>query len=225
MKKILLIVGILFVSINSMANDRCEKDDDCVASPEVNPCLVYDSGSEGVCRVFNKSLKKENQVCKESQHRVRGCLKPKVIKCVNHVCHADGKPNRGPTGHAPHKLEEFTKNKNISTVVAKINFDSAVVAGPLTKEQIFKAVESYMGQIQYCYERKLLDQPDLKGNVAVTFEVPSSGCVINSAKVSNSTMASPPVEGCVKMVFNRICFPSVSSGSTNATVPLEFSKK
>ncbi len=224
MKKIFLIVSILFVSINSMANDRCEKDDDCVASPEVDPCLVYDSGSEGVCRVFNKSLKKENQVCRESQHRVRGCLKPKVIKCVNHVCHADGKPNRGPTGHAPHKLEEFTKNKNISTVVAKINSDTAVVDGSLTKEQVLKVVAAYMGQIQYCYERQFQRQPNLKGNVVITFEIRTSGSAINPV-VSKSTMNSPQVEGCLAQVFRRMPFPSVISGITNVTVPLEFSKK
>ncbi len=236
MKKIFLILGILFVSMNSIANNRCDKDDDCVASPEVDPCQKYYSGPDTymlLCDVFNKSFKKEYKECPSKKLSV--CERPKKIKCVNHICDADGtfsrakKPAMDSTFFNPHPTRRESDLSKINAwgvknpIIGKVNSDTATVVGSLTKDQVLKVVGAYMGQILYCYERQLQSQPDLKGNVAITFLIGQSGSVINPM-VSKSTMASPVVEGCIAKVFNRMPFPSVTSGSTNATVPLEFSR-
>jgi hypothetical protein len=118
-------------------------------------------------------------------------------------------------------LADFGTGKSRTAVVASIDADGATVEGSLSKDQIAKVIAAYMGQIQYCYERQLQREPDLKGKVAITFVIGLSGSV-TSAVVQNSTMGSPPVEGCITQVFRRMPFPSPGAGIVQATYPLTF---
>lgn len=118
-------------------------------------------------------------------------------------------------------LADLGTGKSRTSVVASIDADSATVVGSLTKDQIAKVIAAYMGQIEYCYERQLQREPNLRGKILVNFVIGLSGNVTN-ASVPSSTMGSPVVESCITGVFRRMPFPSPGAGIVEATYPLVF---
>jgi len=118
-------------------------------------------------------------------------------------------------------LADFGTGKSRTSVVASIDADAATVVGSLTKEQIAKVISAYMGQIEYCYERQLQKEPNLRGKILVNFVIGLSGAV-TSATTQSSSMGSPTVESCINGVFRRMPFPSPGAGIVEATYPLVF---
>ncbi len=118
-------------------------------------------------------------------------------------------------------LADLGTGKSRTAVVASIDAESATVVGSLSKDQIARVINSYMGQIQYCYERQLQREPNLRGKIMVKFVIGLSGAV-TSAETQNTTMGSPPVESCVNGVFRRMPFPSPGAGIVEAVYPLVF---
>ena len=109
-------------------------------------------------------------------------------------------------------------------VVSSIVVDEAAAKGSLTKDQIAKVIASFMGQIEYCYERQLQKEPNLSGKIRVHFVIDKLGKVAESSTMS-STMNSPIVESCINGVFRRMPFPPPGEGVVEATYPLIFSLK
>lgn len=118
-------------------------------------------------------------------------------------------------------LADFGTGKSRTSVVASIDADAATVTGSLTKDQIAKVIAAYMGQIEYCYERQLQKEPNLRGKILVNFVIGLSGAV-TSATTQSSSMGSPTVESCINGVFRRMPFPSPGAGIVEATYPLVF---
>lgn len=118
-------------------------------------------------------------------------------------------------------LADFGTGKSRTSVVAAIDADGATVTGSLTKDQIAKVIAAYMGQIEYCYERQLQKEPNLRGKILVNFVIGLSGAV-TSATTQSSSMGSPTVESCINGVFRRMPFPSPGAGIVEATYPLVF---
>ena len=118
-------------------------------------------------------------------------------------------------------LADLGTGKSRTAVVASIDAENATVVGSLSKDQIARVIAAYMGQIQYCYERQLQREPNLRGKVMVKFIIGLSGSV-TSAETQSSTMGSPPVESCINGVFRRMPFPSPGAGIVEASYPLVF---
>jgi outer membrane biosynthesis protein TonB len=118
-------------------------------------------------------------------------------------------------------LADFGTGKSRTSVTASIDADAATVVGSLSKDQIAKVIAAYMGQIEYCYERQLQKEPNLRGKILVHFVIGLSGAV-TSASTQSSSMGSPTVESCINGVFRRMPFPSPGAGIVEATYPLVF---
>jgi hypothetical protein len=71
-------------------------------------------------------------------------------------------------------------------------------------------------KITYCYEKRLLAVPDLKGTVVATFTVSAQGLVSNAVAKG----VDGEVEQCVAQVIAKIEFPKPSAGEVTVTVPL-----
>ncbi|MCC6332784.1 MAG: TonB family protein [Myxococcales bacterium] len=102
--------------------------------------------------------------------------------------------------------------------------DGPIVCGGtacLDKELIRRVIRSHLGQIRYCYEAQLVMQPNLSGKVAVTFHVPESG-LVDTARVSSSTVPSPGLEACLVSRVRTWRFPSQKGGSFVVTYPFLF---
>lgn len=90
----------------------------------------------------------------------------------------------------------------------------------LSPEQIARVVRSRFGAFQACYEIAQAHDPNLKGNVGVTFSI-SPGGTVASASISGSSLKNARVEGCILRQFQRLKFPTADK-PTNATFPFAF---
>jgi outer membrane biosynthesis protein TonB len=90
----------------------------------------------------------------------------------------------------------------------------------LSPEQIRKVVMANVSAFQGCYEIELVKDPELKGGVAVAFQVGTEGSVVD-AHVSSSSIGNPRIEGCMLETFKRLKFPRADV-RTSAVFPFVF---
>ena len=95
----------------------------------------------------------------------------------------------------------------------------------LTREQVMKVVTKHQSEIQQCYEKALMSNPELSGSAEFEWEIAAGGSV-NYAKVKSATLKNG--EGlldCVKGVFTKMKFPAAKNGeNTNSTINLPFGR-
>jgi serine/threonine-protein kinase len=87
------------------------------------------------------------------------------------------------------------------------------------KTQAF--VKSRLPEVQRCYERGKMDEPDLKGSVMLKISVSETGGV-TSAMVDASTLHSSSVESCMVNTVKGWKFPAPSGGPAVISYPFNF---
>jgi hypothetical protein len=92
-----------------------------------------------------------------------------------------------------------------------------VLTGAIDKETVRKLVKREIQKIMYCYERPLLDTPDLFGTVTVKLVISPSGDVAHAT----ATGVDPAVSSCVEKVFAAIKFPASRDGA-QVNYPITF---
>jgi tRNA A-37 threonylcarbamoyl transferase component Bud32 len=90
-----------------------------------------------------------------------------------------------------------------------VNLGSANASGDLDKTTIRRYIRQRLAQIQYCYEKELLANPDLAGTVATRFTITAEGKVTS---VSATGMDGTSVPDCVAGVVASITFPKPAGG-------------
>lgn len=99
--------------------------------------------------------------------------------------------------------------------------DEATIEGGLDRDQIIAVINKNRGQIVYCYERGLQQQPHIGGRVAVSFVIGPNGRV-STAGVAQSTLASRMVENCIVSRMKTWQFPRpVGKVSVDVLYPFE----
>ncbi|MBX9767148.1 MAG: AgmX/PglI C-terminal domain-containing protein [Bdellovibrionales bacterium] len=95
----------------------------------------------------------------------------------------------------------------------------------LTNAQVMAIVKQYLGEIQQCYERSLLDNPGIAGRVEYEWEIESQGRV-QEVRVKKSEIASADqLNTCVMAVFKRMKFPVAKNGhSTTPNIGFPFGR-
>jgi hypothetical protein len=93
----------------------------------------------------------------------------------------------------------------------QISAGRTIVMGSLPKEVIRRVIQSNIAQIRYCYEKELTRSPGLFGKVATEFVIGGDGRV-QTTKVSQSTLQSPPVERCMMQKIKTWRFPKPKGG-------------
>lgn len=84
----------------------------------------------------------------------------------------------------------------------------------LSNAQVMAVVKQYLGEIQQCYERSLLDNPGIAGRVEYQWEIEAQGRV-QDVRVKKSEIASADqLNTCVMAVFKRMKFPVAKNGHT-----------
>jgi len=91
--------------------------------------------------------------------------------------------------------------------------EEADVSGGMDKDAIAEVIRSNIGQIRFCYERRLSAVPNLFGKVLVQFSIQDGGTVL-LPKVANSTLSDSVVEGCILRRIASWKFPSPPAGSS-----------
>ena len=95
----------------------------------------------------------------------------------------------------------------------------------LTSEQVMKVVRKNESKIQQCYEKSLLDNPDLAGSAEFEWEISGAGSV-NFVNVKNAAIkGGENLLDCVKGVFKGMKFPAAKNGeNTTSTIGLPFGR-
>ena len=88
---------------------------------------------------------------------------------------------------------------------------NANVQGALDKEIIRRVIRRHVNQFRYCYQRRLVGNPNLEGKVATRFTISPSGDV-TTVQDAGSTMPDRDVTTCVQRVFKRMRFPEPKGG-------------
>jgi TonB family protein len=110
-----------------------------------------------------------------------------------------GLGTRGKTGKSPlPKTVTITPGKQ-------------VVRGSLDKEIIHRVIRRDLNKIRYCYEKRLVENPELAGKVRISFVIAADGRV-QSAKIKESTLEDPVVGKCVAYAVRRLQFPKPKGG-------------
>jgi hypothetical protein len=91
--------------------------------------------------------------------------------------------------------------------------DEADVSGGMDKDAIAEVIRSNIGQIRFCYERRLSAVPNLFGKVLVQFSIQDGGTVL-LPKVASSSLSDSVVEGCMLRRIASWKFPSPPAGSS-----------
>ncbi|HZS35385.1 MAG TPA: AgmX/PglI C-terminal domain-containing protein [Polyangia bacterium] len=87
----------------------------------------------------------------------------------------------------------------------------AKVKGNLDRAIVRRVVRSHMNEVRFCYEKELMNHPELFGRVMAQFTIGANGVVVTSG-VQSSTMSSPAVEGCIAQAVRRWEFPKPEGG-------------
>lgn len=83
--------------------------------------------------------------------------------------------------------------------------------GVLDKAHIDGVIKSHKSEIQSCYQRVLIKEPDLAGQVVVKFVISKDGTV-SSATTKYSSLGAPKVEDCIHGRFMRFKFDEPTGG-------------
>ena len=98
------------------------------------------------------------------------------------------------------------------------------VAGGLDSDQIKAVIDRNRGQIIYCYEQGLQNQPDLRGRVSMQFVIGPAGR-ITTLKVAQSSLESKVIEGCMVAKMKSWQFPRpVGHVNVDVLYPFNFQR-
>lgn len=92
-------------------------------------------------------------------------------------------------------------------------------AGPLDKDAIRAVVRANVQAITFCYEKRLIEVPDLQGTTTVTFMIGTDGKVLSSTGEG----FDPAVDTCVADLVKTFVFPAPdAAGTLQVRYPFKF---
>jgi hypothetical protein len=93
--------------------------------------------------------------------------------------------------------------------------------GDLSEAEIEKALAKYLAKFQFCYEKSLLTDSSLAGNIRLQWTITTAGKV-NDSKVINTQMKNAGLQSCILGVLKDIPFPHPKGGSVTAKKTFSF---
>jgi hypothetical protein len=99
--------------------------------------------------------------------------------------------------------------------------NAVMVNGRLPPEVIQRIVKQHLSQVKRCYEKGLVANPNLQGQVRVKFIIDRSGSV-SSAYDGGSDIGDKGVVQCVVHVFESMSFPEPEGGIVTVVYPFSF---
>ena len=102
-------------------------------------------------------------------------------------------------------------------VTAKPN--TMKVEGHLDRGEIQRVINAHIHELQGCYERQLIVNPNLSGKVTFEWLIGTGGAV-TSVKIKTSTLSSNEATSCMQAAIRRWQFPSPSGGAVTVVYPI-----
>ncbi len=134
---------------------------------------------------------------------------------------SDGGSSYGTSGFSG----KTGKRNVLGSVIGGANYTETAKTEGLTREQVMKVVQKHHTQIQQCYERSLMDDPNLAGRAEFEWEISAKGSVGVVSVKETSLRNGDRLLDCVKGVFRGMKFPTAKNGSsTTPTIGLPFGR-
>lgn len=136
------------------------------------------------------------------------------------------KVSDGGAGYGTSGFSGKTGKRNVlGSVIGGANYTETAKTEGLTREQVMKVVQKHHTQIQQCYERSLMDDPNLAGRAEFEWEISAKGSVGSVSVKETSLRNGDRLLDCVKGVFRGMKFPTAKNGSaTTPTIGLPFGR-
>jgi len=93
------------------------------------------------------------------------------------------------------------------------------VEGHLDRGEIQKVINSHIHELQGCFERQLIVNPNLAGKVTFEWVIGTSGAV-TVVKIKASTLSSNEATSCMQSAIHRWQFPAPSGGQVTVIYPI-----
>ena len=94
--------------------------------------------------------------------------------------------------------------------------------GSIPESLLLKVLSKYLEKFQYCYEKALLTDASLAGNVMMQWTIEPSGSA-TAVKVVRTQINNAGFEHCMAEQITKIHFPSPKGGSVTVKYPFAFS--
>jgi pSer/pThr/pTyr-binding forkhead associated (FHA) protein len=130
------------------------------------------------------------------------------------------------TGYGMQGLKGTAGTRGVAgAVVGEPKLASMAKMEGLSREQVMSVLKQYMGEVQHCYERNLLANPDLAGRIDFEWDIAPSGKVTD-VRVKRSTVNNGDgLVECVRKVFAGMPFPKAKNGMiTTPTIGFPFGR-
>ena len=77
-----------------------------------------------------------------------------------------------------------------------------VLTGAREPEEVTAVVNKHLSALEYCYQRELKSNPNLRGKIVVRFTISTTG-VVKDARLISSTLKNEYVERCILSRIRR----------------------
>ena len=106
---------------------------------------------------------------------------------------------------------------------AAIGGGGMTITGPgkISDADIEKTLSKYLEKFQRCYEKALLSDPSISGEVQMRWTIGTSGHV-SEAQVVRSEMNKKPLHDCLTKELGKIVFPAPKGGPATVKKPFRF---
>lgn len=103
-----------------------------------------------------------------------------------------------------------------------VSLGEPTILGPLDKSLIERTLRSTTLQLQVCYQRELVRNPGLAGQITESFTINADGTV-SEPTTASSSMNNPAVEQCVTERWGALTFPAPrGAGTVKVSYPVTF---
>jgi hypothetical protein len=95
------------------------------------------------------------------------------------------------------------------------------VQGRIDREAVAKVVNAHLQDVRGCYERALLRDPALAGQLVLEWTI-SSGGKVTSSRTKSATLKNSAVEACILQSLEGWQFPPARGGAVVVSYPFLF---
>ncbi|AWV89465.1 AgmX/PglI C-terminal domain-containing protein [Bradymonas sediminis] len=163
----------------------------------------------------------------DGSFNVSGALDALKGNEVNMAVGGGGKRGKTSGSSALSKnVGKVEKRKSSGKVRGKVSSIKALgkVSGSLTRADVAKTLDRYIGKMQACYESRLTDNPSLSGKVVFSWTVKTDGRV-KDVRQRSSTLADAKTTRCLSGVVKSMKFPRPKGGEVEISYPFMFQQR
>lgn len=163
----------------------------------------------------------------DSGYNVAGTIAGLKGNKVNMALGGGGKRGKLSAGSAVGKdIGKLAKRKSSGKVRGKVTSIKALskVSGSLSRSDVYKTIDRYIGKLQACYESRLSDNPSLSGKVVFSWTVKTNGRV-KGVRQKSSTLADAKASRCLSRIIKTMKFPHPKGGEVEISYPFMFQQR